>query len=441
MKKLVLISGMIIFSLAAISPCNGKDAAKGLTKVGAISLKILEKRLEDCMAKRNFPEEILHLYGIKRVLGYAIDEKNNDIVLIGKIDNTLPPLYLEDFVIALRNTWLKYAPLQGNTYMYSPPSCSIDPEPKVLGELQQTAEQIFKTSNTEDVQRGLNEWNNVCRQPQKVRVMGIPFDSRFGKVMVEADYYMKRLVDGSVSLEIEKFKSLIDMTLDIVKEDIYNNRQSSIPLQSMNRFWFCPGKNSYVEDKGVSLVKECEVMLSTEEEYLSKKGEVVGSGRPDTLAHKFAVSFTEKYDKIAEKKPIYQELEGLFRFVSLAKLMKQKDALSEAKITLDYLLKQFPIKYTYVEPTLPGIPNVKDFQHKSEYPGGYSILNFWLPSCGGVSINIVINNSDIVKDDTGSLLELKRNALKARPDPEAIYWDFSWHDLVAGVNTQLLINL
>lgn len=441
MKKVLLISGIIIFTLVAIHPCNGKDSTKGLTKVGAISLKILEKRLKDCMAKGNCPEEILQLYGIKRVLGYIIDEKNNDIVLIGRIDDTSPLLYLEDFVIALRNTWLVYAPLEGNTRYYSPPSCSIDPEPKVLGELQQTAEQIFKTSNPEDVQRGLNEWNNACRQPQKVRVMGIPFDSRFGKIMVEADYYMKRLVDGSVSLDIDGFTSLTDMTLDIVKEDIYNNRQSSIPLQSMNRFWFCPGKNSYVEDKGVSLIKECQVQLLTEEEHLSKKGEVKGRGKPDPLAHKFAVNFTEKYDEIAKKRPIYQELEGQFRFVSLVKLMKQKDALSEAKITLDYLLRQFPIEYTHVEPTLPGIPNVKDFQHKSEYPGGYSILNLWLPSCGGVTMDIRIKDEDITKDNTGKLLELKRNVLKARPDPEAIYWDFSWHDLVAGVNTQLLINL
>lgn len=409
-RKISCILGIIfLFALAVSSSSNGETGR-------ALSLKVLEKRAERCIAEGNYYDEIFQFCGITKILGYVIDGENDDIVLIGKADNTLPPLYFEDFVIALRNTQLKYAPLEGNTYIYSSPSCSIDPEPEVLNELQQVGNQIFNDSNQEKVQKNLNEWKETCGQSQTVSVMGIPFETRFGKVMVDADYYMKRLVDGSVSLDIDGFKSLTDMTLDVIKEDITNNKPLSIPSQTMNRFWFCPGETSFIESDGIVLIKKSQVILLTEEEYLTKKGKVAGSGRPNQLAKEFVDSFTKKYDQIAREKPIYSELEGLFRVVALTKIMKHNEATSEAQITLDYLLNRFPVtKNTEIKRTLPGISNVKEFQHKSENSRRYSILYFWLPSCGGVSININVKSSDIVKDKTGNLLKLKQNILNARP--------------------------
>lgn len=240
---------LIILLLVAIPFQNG--TTESFSKGRAISLKILQKKAEECMVKGNCRNSILQLDGIKKIMGYVIDEKHRDIILIGGIDDTSPPLYLEDFVIALRNTWLKYAELKGNTYYYSNPGCSIDPNPSVLNNLQQAGNQIFSSSSPEKVQKTLNQWNNVCNRPQQVRVLGIPYDTRFGKVMVEADYYMKRLVDGSVTLDIDGFMSLTDMTLNIVRDDIANGRPVSIPLSILNRFWFYPGENSFLEDKGV----------------------------------------------------------------------------------------------------------------------------------------------------------------------------------------------
>lgn len=377
MKRVLLLCVIILtFNLINYDCFSAESTKKGRT----LSLR----KLEECLKKGNCPEKVNQLCGITKILGYVIDEKNSDVILFGEVNNTLPPLYLEDFVIALRNAWLKYAPLQGNTYMYSPPSCSIDPEPKVMNELHQVSKRIFNDSQPEQVQTSINEWNNVCEQPQKVRVMGIPFNTRFGKVMVDADYYMKRLVDGSVTLEIEGFKSLTDMTLDVIREDVAKNRQIYIPAHTMNRFWFYPGETNFIEDKGIVILKKCQVVLLTEEEFLTTKGKIAGSGRPDRLAKEFVGTFTAKYEDIAGERPIYHQLEGLFRFTALSKLMKGKDAFSEAHFTPEYLLNRFPIKETSVDPFLPGISNVKEFQHKSEYHGGYSILNFWLPSCGGV---------------------------------------------------------
>lgn len=424
MKKLSIL--LLSFSLLLILPlsCASIKASQETPKGRAVSLRVLQEKVKDCIARGNCPDNVLQLSGITKISGYVIDEKNRDLILIGKADNALPPLYLEDFVIALRNAWLKYAERKGNTSYYSNPGCSIDPNPRVIGELQDLAPQIFGGSDPDDVQRSLGRWRSTCSQPQNVRVLGIPFDTRFAKVMVDADYYMKRLVDGSVTLDIEGFTSLTDMTLNIVRNDIERGRDISIPAQSMHRFWFYPGENEYEADKGVIHIKKSKVILLTEEEFLTHRGEISGAGRPDPLANRFAESFSEKYAEIARREPIYAELEGLFRFVALAKLMKYKNAVSEAGISLDYLLNQYPIRTTSVGRTLPGRANVREFNQRTETAEGYNELFLWLPSCGGVGIDISIKDSTIMRDRTGSLLEIKGSVINTRPSPDTLYWDF-----------------
>jgi len=342
--------------------------------------------------------------------------------LVGRVDDSSPPLYLEDFVIAFRNVWWKYAPLKGNTFYYSAPGCSIDPNPETIQRLQQVGSRILSSSG--GMEKSFQKWHTICGEHQKVRVLAIPFDSHFAKITVDTDYYMKRLVSGSVSLGVEGFESLIDVTLNKAKENVIQGRPISIPLSSLNRFWFFPGENRYVEDKGVVLIRRCQVKLLTEEEFRTKKGEVAGNGQANPLAQKFSEYFTRKYSQIAKKRQIYAELEGLFRFVALAKVMKYQDAPAEAGLNLNYLLNRYPIRRTHVNRTLPGLSHVKGFEHRRDFPGGYQIAQLFLPSCGGVSIDIRISKANFVRDKTGRLRELRQAVLKARSSSDALYWNF-----------------
>ena len=402
---------------------NHKPRSDQSSNGRAVSLKVLqEKAKEECMAKAECPKNILELCGLKKIFGFVIDEKNRDLILVGKVDTTSsPPLYLEDFLVALRNAWWKYAPLRGNTYYYSAPGCSIDPNPKTLQRLQEVGDRIL--SGAGEMENTLQKWDTICGEPQTVRVLGIPFDTHFAKITVDADYYMKRLVNGSVSLAIDGFESLTDMTLNKAKEDVIQNRPISMPLSCLNRFWFFPGENRYVEDKGVVLIKKCQVKLLTEEEFLTKRGQVAGTGQANPFAQRFSENFTTKYSEIAEKRQIYAELEGLFRFVALAKVMKFQAAPLEADVNLGYLLNRYPIRRTYVNRTLPGLSHVKGFEHRHDFPGGYQIAQLSLPSCGGVSIDIRISKANFIRDKTGRLHELRQAVLKARPSSDVLYWD------------------
>lgn len=290
-------------------------------EVRAVSLKVLQARLRICQPKNACPPELLRLAGLNTILGFVIDQTSQDLILLGQSDPSLPPLYLEDFVIALRNARMKYAPLVGNVYQYSYPGCSIDPVPEVMRELQLVEQQLGSGRSSGEVERALDNWRRTCQKPQAVRVLGIPFDSRFAQVMVKADYDMKTLADGADSIGIPGFISMTEMSLGEARRAILQNRTVTLSA-SLNRFWFYPGETVFEEDQGVFFLKRCPVKLLTEQMYSNARGQTIQSGMANPRAERFSENFTALYDRVARQRPIYQELENLFRFVALAKLIE-----------------------------------------------------------------------------------------------------------------------
>ncbi|MCJ7645575.1 hypothetical protein MUO65_01510 [bacterium] len=111
MKRIVLVlSLLLMYSFPAEPLVYGE---RQVTRV--LSLKVLQERLKSCTPKGNCPDDVLKLCGLTRIEGYILDEPNNDLILFGEVDTKSPPLHTENLIIALRNTWLKYAELKGNT--------------------------------------------------------------------------------------------------------------------------------------------------------------------------------------------------------------------------------------------------------------------------------------------------------------------------------------
>lgn len=430
----VLTLLLVLVSLLLEGGCQGRTEPTSSPKAEskaqpefsgrAISLRVLQNKLKEFKDPRKSSPELQHFSGITSIGGYVVDNANQDIILFGQVDGTLPPLNVEDLVIALRNAWMAYAERKGNTIYYTHPGCSIDPDPKVVKRLQGLAEQVLGGSSPADVEKHISQWRNTCGHPQGVRVLGVPFDIRFSWTMVKADYDMKRLVDGSDSLAIPGFSSLTDMTLDMIKEDMSQGRASSIPLAAMNRFWFYPGENRYLEDEGVVEIDQCSVVLLTEAEYLNQRGQITGSGQASPLAVEFTQSFSAGYATIAKERPIYKDLENLFRFVALAKILKFKEGVQASVLDMDYFLTGYPAAKTPVQRELPGLCNVKKFEQRRDFQNGYEVSLLWLPSCGGVSIDIDVSQSNFAMDRGRKLPELRSMVLEARPNPEALFWDY-----------------
>jgi len=417
---------LIIFTiLLFFDSTNSWAQCSSASPVGgrALSLKVLQQRLKPYYSTGNYPEELSHLVGITRLMGYVVDEANRDIILFGKADTSSPSLHLEDFIIALNNARHTYAQQRGNTTYYSYPGCSIDPDHRVIAKLQNLQGRIMGGGNESDVEKTLQQWNEICSSPQKVRVMGIPFHTRFAKAMVTADYDMKRLVDGSDSLGLPGFASLVDMTLEKAGNDLRKGKSISIPVSSMQRFWFYPGENRYLEAEGIVGIQECPVILLTEAEYLNKEGKITGSGKAHILAHQFAQNFSAHYQEVAQLRPVYKELEGLFRMVALAKIIVFKSPHETAGFDLDAFCDNYRVQQTPVKEQLPGRHNVKRFTHRQDFDGGYQIAQLWLPSCGGVNIEIKVLQSNFMSNPTPILFDQKQETLNSRVNEDELCWE------------------
>lgn len=425
LKRFIIFHNCFIILILFIY--NPKPIKASTEKIRAISLHNLQIELKRCQSSNSYSDNILKFGYINSVLGYIIDETNKDIIIIGKVDTLLPQLYTEDFVIALRNVWLKYADLKGNTVLYSYPGCSMEPDPQMIKKFS-ILSQSLGSSSLKQVEKILEEWKKFGKSPLKVNVLGIPFDTRFAKVMVSADYDMKAFVSGSDSLGFLNFKSLTEMTIDTIRNTIIQDKPITIPLSPFARFWFAAGDtNKYIENNGMIIIEQCKLQLISEELYLSSQREFLKSSNIDILSKKFAENFTNHYKEISSVRPIYTELNNLFVFSSLANIIKIKSSHSEADLDLTYFLEEFPIFITDVPRELPGVATIKKFEYRKNDQSGYQIVHFWLPTYGGVDLKFEMNPGLIhrIQDPKGSLLYHKDSIIKSRPSRDAYYWDYT----------------
>jgi len=401
------------------------------TTLRGLSLQRLTQRLRDCDRRGDCADAAFLLDDLKIVDGFVTDPRDQDVVLFGRADSSRPPLHVEDFVVALRNSWHEYVETRGNTRYYSDPGCSIDPDPVVMGELQQVGQRVLSASGNS----GVEEWNRVCRKPQDVRVLGIPFDTRFAKVMVEADYHMKTQVDGTDPLDLPGFTSLTDMTLEQIRAEVTSGQPVSVAMSTMNRFWFYPGENLFQKQDGIFFIRRSPVALLTHQTHVDASGQVADAAGRDPLAERFAESFTSVFDQVASQRPIYQELEGLFRFVALARLLELQVRPSPFAASLSYLLEEFPVPTTPVDRKKAGRPNVKGFEHREAVPGGEQIITMQLPSCGGVTMDVEVSAEKVPSGSTSLLPGVRAAALRGKDESDGV----SWHvrDVAEGATTDL----
>jgi hypothetical protein len=401
-------AGVILLCCLSLSGCPRPPDAQLVTLV---SLKTLQSSLAACKGRGSCPNQLEQLSGITRLLGFVVDEKNHDLLLVGRTETGVPSLHLEDFVVALRAAWMKYARLQGNTYVYSNPGCSIDPDPAVISQLDAVGRRIGSASSPQAVERAIGEWRATCKQPQSVRVLGIPFDTHFAQVMVSADYDMKTLADGTTQIKIPGLIGVSDMMLETEKEAVAAHQPISVS-PNLNRFWFYPGANVYDESKGLVLVRQCPVQLLTEQMY-ALGGKIVGEETVDPLADAFRYNVTELYGELGRVRPIYRELENVFRFVAVATTIKAKYPQA---VDLGYFLDQYPVPAPTppVDRTLAGRDGVKQYEHSETSGPVTESLSLWVPSCGGVDIAIAPQPADFIPDQSGLLDRFANDAVARR---------------------------
>jgi len=141
-----------------------------------------------------------------------------------------------------------------------------------------------------------------------VRYIGQVHNTELGKVMRETDHLMKRWAIGTHRPDISNFLS---------PDEIDKKMANKMASNRASRFWFIPEGLSFKRSDNMLLFSGGRMTLQTE--YLDDNPE----GEKNEANELFAHWFTENYDLVAERYPIFRELFEYAQLVSLSTYLRE----------------------------------------------------------------------------------------------------------------------
>lgn len=283
-----------------------------------ISLVRLEQKIDECLKEgKAIPDEVFFLAGLQRIDNIFVFPEDKDLVIAGPadgftpdavgrmigIESGRPTMRLDDLVVALR-TVIKSRVL----------GCSIDPVPERLANLQKFVESGGPAS-VAVVESRFQQMDDILGM-QDVRIDGVPTDSHFGLSLLEADYRMKRISIGLENPGVKGLKSHLSMI--------------GAGGNTLQRWWFVPLYDAIhrSEDGLAFQFSGQRVQLMAQEEMSDARGYHTAAPTTRHSTQAFAKQFTDKYPELAEKSPIFAELQSLIDLSVFAALV-QKERLAE----------------------------------------------------------------------------------------------------------------
>ena len=224
-----------------------------------------------------------YLAGLQHIQYVFVYPELGDIVLAGpgegwKINDAgdlvglttgRPVMWLDDLLVALRT-----AEATRQTGI----SCSIDPTSdgivRVTSLLAKMHRDGFGT-NPADLEEGMQAIEQTLG-PQMVSIKGIPADSHFARVIVAADYQMKRLAMNFDPSPVKGLPSFLQM--------ITSGKRR--PKNMIPRWWLEPNYESLlVSPDGLAFeIRGASVKAMTEEDFVAANGSRERSGKASPLA-------------------------------------------------------------------------------------------------------------------------------------------------------------
>lgn len=299
-----------------------------------VSLKKLEAALAECVREnKQLPEELFFLAGLQRIQYVFVYPEQNDIVLAGyaegwRIDERgnlvgettgRPVLLLDDLLVALRTA--EQAARGGIT-------CSIDPTKEGLANLQSFAKELpLLGSNPNAAAERLEQ----ALGPQVVSFSGVPAHSHFARVLLAADFRMKRLAMNFDPAPVKGLPSYLHM----LKGQSKAGAQNVLP-----RWWLTTDYDPLLTD-GEGLAWELRgrgVKAMTEDDFVAADGSRQQTGKASAQAQKWADLMTDRYDELSVKEPIFGELRNCMDLAVVAALIVKENLAGKAGLNMGVLL-------------------------------------------------------------------------------------------------------
>ena len=321
-------------TLSALRNRAMKDIPEAMNAVAAerkISLRKLEAALADCVERGEaVPDELKYLAGLQRIKYIFVYPEQKDIVLVGVgegwkvdsrgnvvgIDSGRPVMLLDDLLVALRTA--RRAAQGGIT-------CSIDPTPEGIQRMNQIqAGPVHSGDQAEQFAVARAKALGM----QQISVHGVPATSHFARVLVAADYRMKRLAMNLEPSPIRGLPSYLQMM---------SPRTKGLHTP---RFWLEPSYEALLHDAEGLAFELCgsSVKAMTEEDFLTASGQFKHSGRPNRTAQRWADIMTKKYPELAVVDPIFGELHNCMDMAVVGALIVRENVLEKAGLSLPTIM-------------------------------------------------------------------------------------------------------
>jgi uncharacterized protein DUF1598 len=310
------------------------------TDLRFVSLKQLESEIASARAAgKPIPDAVRYLAGLQRVRYVLVYPDQKDIVLAGPAEgwkvNSLgsvvgatsnrPVLTLDDLMVALR---------VAESSNRSGISCSIDPTPEGIQRMQQLSGTFRPGITPQAAGRQMEEAVGM----QTITVTGIPATSHFARVIVAADFRMKRLAMNFEPAPVDGMPSFLAML-----------KRGTNASAMMPRFWLAPKYEPLRRDNdGLAWeIRGQGVRCLTEQDFVNEAGQKQHSGKSNPIAQKWADTFTSRFDDLAHEDSSFGQLRNVMDLAVVGALLAkerltEKSGLQVPNMMVEQQLDEYP---------------------------------------------------------------------------------------------------
>jgi hypothetical protein len=377
--------------IAAAKQQLGRDLAAS-SPMRKVSLNRLEAEIEALQASgKSLTEAMTAMAGLTAVEYVFFYPETGDIVLAGPaegfitdavgrvrgIESGLPTILLEDVVTALR----AFPPGDRGTSVIS---VSIDPTEEGLQRLNQAIARVGNVGRGGEARVAQMLKENLGLQTVSIR--GVPAETHFAQVLVEADYRMKLIGIGLEQLPIP-------MASYVARSA--GNRGSA---SAMERWYFEPNYECVmVSEDGLGMKLDGNaVRLVGAAEMVGADGKRKQAARANRASQQFCNDFTAKYEEIANNVPVYAQLRNLIDVSIAAAFIQQQDYATQAGWDMSLLMD---------ESRLPVATHTAPHQVETAVNAVWNGNTLLTPLGGGVSLQPkrALGDDVIRRDEKGQL--------------------------------------
>ena len=289
----------------------------------AISLKRLDAEVRRIVEQHELlPDAIRYLGGLTSIDYIVLVPEENDILLVGTGEgwqadadgnvvgthSGLPLLMFEDFLVALRLWNQPNAPRMV--------SCEFAPTAEARARLVRLHRQFtsINASNAEAYAAALEEAHGDV----PIVISGVSESSRFARILVAADFAMKRIALGLESSRVRGIPSYVSL--------LATNRPGVSP-----QFWLTPEYAATTHDSRKLTWRLGDVRVRTTPRE---------TGGTDRAAVTWSRNFEGNYDALVRINPVFGELRNKMMLALVAALIHQENLLQRANCGLTILLDE-----------------------------------------------------------------------------------------------------